>query len=181
MNLYSYAGNNPVSFSDPFGLCPRGNCTQSERHYEVDAAGDDFIKTEEKFKSKPYDDGANHLTIGYGHKILGTDDFPSGGITEADASALYESDKGSIIQPRLDQITNPSLNQNQVNALGSYIFNAGGGRFHHEVLPSVNAGNLPAATDAMAGASAARNKKTGAIIPLTNRRQHEIDLFNTRP
>jgi RHS repeat-associated protein len=33
VNLYAYAGNNPVSFSDPFGLSPclaYGNCTQSD-------------------------------------------------------------------------------------------------------------------------------------------------------
>jgi hypothetical protein len=33
VNLYAYAGNNPVSFSDPFGLChelQRGNCTQGD-------------------------------------------------------------------------------------------------------------------------------------------------------
>ena len=30
VNLHAYAGNNPVTFSDPFGLCVKGNSTQSQ-------------------------------------------------------------------------------------------------------------------------------------------------------
>jgi RHS repeat-associated protein len=184
LNLYGFAGGDPVNFSDPFGLCPLGNCTQSQRHYEVDAAGDQFIKGSETFKTRPYDDGVGNATIGYGHVIQAGDNFPSGGIDRQEADALYESDKERIVQPGLDKISNPSLNQNQVNALGSYIFNAGPGHFQRRILPSINAGNYKTATDAMVGSTIGRNLTTGetrSLPGLQTRRQAEINLFYKQP
>ena len=48
VNLYSYAGNNPISFSDPFGLCHKlqwGNCTQMDMGREAAYSPDGGLTT----------------------------------------------------------------------------------------------------------------------------------------
>lgn len=121
------------------------------------------------------------MTIGIGHAIRSSESF-SAGITESQALGLFEKDLKSIVQPALDRIENSSLNQNQANALGSFIFNSGPGSFRSRVLPSLNAGNLFGATEGMAGFTVGRNQATGETFNLPGlpaRRQAEIRLFNS--
>jgi lysozyme len=181
VNLYEYAGSNPVSFDDPFGLCPRGNCTQSQRHYSVDAAGVAFLQKHEGTVLHTYLDVAGKPTIGTGHLLKPGESYLDG-ISAAGAAALLESDLKTIVQPSLDKIDTPSLNQNQVNAVGSFIFNVGGTRFNNNVLPSLNAGNTTGAAARMGLYIKAR--KNGQLVNdkgLMNRRNAELKLFNTAP
>jgi GH24 family phage-related lysozyme (muramidase) len=160
-------------------LCPEGNCTQSQRHYTVDAAGVAFIQRHENTVLHTYLDSALRPTIGTGH-LLGTNETYPNGISAAEATELFASDMSSIVQAGLDEIKNPSLTQNQVNATGDFIFNEGQTRFDASVLPSLNQGNTANATDHMG--RFVKEKKNGKLVTskgLENRRADELELFNT--
>ena len=58
-----------------------------------------------------------------------------GGFTEAEALELFAKDVARIVDPALDRITVP-LTQNQVDALGSFIYNVGPGNFVRSMLPT---------------------------------------------
>lgn len=182
VNLYSYAGSNPVSFDDPYGLCPEGNCTQSQRHYKVDGAGIAFLQKHERTVLRTYLDQGGKPTIGTGHLIKPGEAFP-GPISLQKAGALLASDLKTIVQPSLDGIDNPSLNQNQVNAVAAFVFNVGGPRFDKNIAPLLNAGNITGAAERMA----LYVKVTPPAGPpitskgLVNRRNAELQLFNTAP
>ena len=80
----------------------------------------------------------------------------------------------------MDRVTTP-LTQNQVDALGSFIYNVGPGNFARSVLPALNAGDYEGATAEMAQYSKGRNQRTGelaALRGLVRRRREEIALFN---
>jgi lysozyme len=85
-----------------------------------------------------------------------------------------------VVQPALDKISNPSLTQNQVNAVGSFVFNVGQTQFSKSVLPSLNAGNTAGAADHM-GRFVKRRDKGGNLVTdngLVNRRTAELELYN---
>jgi lysozyme len=136
------------------------------------------IRQSEAFMAKPYDDGAGNLTIGYGHLIRAGENYRAG-ITEAAADALFRQDVARVVNPALDKIT-IELTQNQVDALGSFIFNVGTGGFLKNVLSYLNSGDLEATTSHMLQFITGRDAKTGTrrvLRGLLTRRQFEVALF----
>lgn len=128
---------------------------------------------------RPYDDGAGNLTIGYGHLIRKGERFS--GITEAQAETLFKSDVERVVNPALDRIT-INLTQNQVDALGSFIFNVGTGGFLKSLLPHVNAGEHEATTNRMLQFITGRDARSGrrrVLRGLLTRRRFEVALYKS--
>ena len=136
------------------------------------------IRQSEAFSAKPYDDGAGNPTIGYGHLIRAGENY-SAGITEAEGAALFRQDVERVVNPALDRIT-IDLTQNQVDALGSFIFNVGTGGFLKSLLSLVNAGAHEAATSRMLQFITGHDAKSGrrqVLRGLLTRRQFEVALY----
>jgi lysozyme len=136
------------------------------------------IRGSEAFVAKPYDDGAGNPTIGYGHLIRRGEDY-SAGITEAQADTLFRQDVERVVNPALDKIT-IELTQNQVDALGSFIFNVGTGGFLKSLLSHVNAGEIEGTTSRMLQYITGRDVRSGrrqVLRGLVTRRQFEVALF----
>jgi lysozyme len=136
------------------------------------------IRGSEAFSARVYDDGAGNPTIGYGHLIRPGENF-SGGITQAQAEALFRQDVERVVNPALDRIT-IALTQNQVDALGSFIFNVGTGGFLKNILSYLNAGKLEEATNHMLQFITGRDARSGrrqVLRGLLTRRQFEVALF----
>jgi GH24 family phage-related lysozyme (muramidase) len=141
-------------------------------------AGLAHIREHEAFMAKPYDDGAGNMTIGYGHLILEGENY-SAGITEAEAVALFKQDVERVVNPALDKIA-IDLTQNQVDALGSFIFNVGTGAFVKSLLPHVNASRHAQTTGRMLKYITGRDVRSGkrrVLRGLLKRRRFEVALY----
>lgn len=139
------------------------------------------IRGDEAFIGRVYDDGVGNQTVGYGHMVRPGEAFP-GGVTEQRGRELLAADVARIVNPAFDRIKVP-LTQNQVDALGSFIFNVGPGNFTRSILPSINAGDFPRATEKMADFVRGKNQRTGELVTLRGlqrRRDDEIALFQGR-
>ncbi len=152
----------------------------AEKPYHMSDAGMERIRAHEAFEPEVYDDGAGNETIGYGHLVLPDENYP-GGITEAEAIELFHRDVERVVNPSLDRIT-ADLTQNQVDALGSFIFNVGPRSFEDFILSDLNSGRLKEVTDEMAEYVTGRNQGSGERITLrglVERRREEIALFHS--
>ncbi len=109
VKLYAMVGNDMAEIAD--GV------------HSISINGINFIKSWEKLRLQPYDDGTGVITIAWGHVLEDPYAYnESPGITLEMAEAILASD----LQTRIDKINNlvkTPLSQNQFDALVSYVFN----------------------------------------------------------
>lgn len=140
----------------------------------ISSGGEQFIAQHEGYSEQVYTDPAGHATVGYGHKVLPGESFPAG-LSRSDALDVLRADIHSKVDPYLSQVTVP-LSQGQVDALGSFIYNEGGGHFLNSTLFSkLNAGDFAGA----AGEFGHWIYGGGQVLPgLVIRRADEAGMFN---
>jgi RHS repeat-associated protein len=158
----------------------RSDPDQAQNTMSLSSKGLDFIKGYEKLSLKEYKDQAGYETIGYGHKVLPSEDF-SKGVTKDQALTLLKQD----VQTAVGQVNSAlkvSVKQNQFDALVSLAFNAGG----KSVLPSnqmmraVNAGSV---TESNFTAYRYIHVDGRAVVSqgLLNRREAEYQMYSGGP
>jgi GH24 family phage-related lysozyme (muramidase) len=102
-------------------------------------------------------------------------------ITEPEARDLLAKDLAKTVEPVLKRIT-VQLTQNQIDALGSFIFNVGEGNFVRSVLPQLNHRDNEGVFSHMFQYIKGKNQRTGertTLRGLLKRRQEEIALFKS--
>ena len=142
-----------------------------------------LIKQLEGFSATPYRDSAGYWTIGYGHKIIPGDPYytvdtnPSGtihSITEAEGDALLDQDMAPARNAVLAYSRVP-LNENQIDALTSFVYNVGQNAFANStLLRKLNDGDFNGAADEFMKWIHAGGK---VVQGLVNRRATEKELF----
>jgi|SRR5579872_5773566 len=111
--------------------------------YAISDQGRQNIKDEEKFSALPYPDGAGQ-SVGWGHQIQPTDHFTYP-LSFAVGEAVFDSDIAHV-EAVINATVNVPLDQNQVDALGDFIFRIGSGNWaRSQLLADLNAGNYAAA------------------------------------
>lgn len=138
---------------------------------QVSERGVDLIKSFEGKKLESYTDSAGVWTIGYGHTL---NVAPGQTINDSQADIYLSEDLTRVEQAIMENVQVP-LNQNQFDALASFIFNVGAGAFSRStLLKKLNRGDyLDAAEEFSRWVYAGKVKLPG----LVRRRQAEKDLF----
>lgn len=134
--------------------------------------GINLIKTYEGFSPIPYFCPAGIKTIGYGHVIKPDEQYTN--ITRVEANRLLKKDI-LICEASLMRNINIVLNQNQFDALISFIFNLGSSAFQRSTLrQKINYGmwdEIPHEWMRWV------YSKGVALNGLVKRRNHELQLF----
>jgi lysozyme len=135
-----------------------------------------LVRNFEGFRSRAHRDPGGTLSIGYGFT---RDDIPdlneNSTITRQRADQLLRDILLNQYMPYVDELVTVPLNQNQRDALTSFIYNVGPGSFRRStLLRELNRGNYDNAADEFLR----WNRAGGRVLPgLTRRRNAERDLF----
>jgi Phage-related lysozyme (muraminidase) len=178
----------PVSLLRSLALSePDAGATRTRR--TLSTSGVDLIKRFESFRANLCNDAAGHCTIGYGtlvHKgrCDGRDsEAPyTNGVTQERATNLLTQRAEEFGRTVNDAVT-VELNQNQFDALVSFVYNIGSGSFQSSTLLRVlNQGNYAAVpTEIKKWTKAHANSRLVELPGLVTRREAEAQLFQTPP
>lgn len=136
-------------------------------------AGAELIGAFEGFRSTVYSCPAGFTTIGYGHRLLPTEDIHR--VTEGEALGLLMQDAAREAAP-VGRALQVPLEQHQMDALISLAFNCGGGAIARSTL--VKLINEDAPRERIVAAWAQWNKAGGRVSRgLIRRRAAELRLF----
>jgi lysozyme len=145
---------------------------------EVSERGIDLVKGFESFSPKSYRDVAGVWTIGYGTtRIDGDPVQPNMTCTQEEADEWLRNDINEHFREASEFISpDVTLNQNQVDALASFVYNVGVGNFKEStLLKLINSGDMEGAADQFIR----WNRAGGRVYPgLTRRREAEAELFS---
>ncbi len=156
---------------------------------ETSAEGVNFIKhwEDDEYAPYPYPDAGKNCTIGWGHFLQknGCSGMPNKTwyydkddphpLSSTQAEKWFKGDTQAAENTIKDTITVP-LTQPQFDALVSYIFNAGKGKYEEKKIPElINSGNIQGAADAIGSGP---NDSGGIELDKLKERRHaEEDLF----
>lgn len=137
----------------------------------------DHIKEWEGLELQAYQDIVGVWTIGYGHTKTAR---PGMTITQAEADWLLAQDVAWVNDAINKHVTVP-LNQNQFDAIGSFVYNLGESAFARStLLKRINEGRFQEAADEFLRWDKARvDGKLQSVRGLARRRQDERRLFLT--
>lgn len=146
----------------------------------INQPGLDFIKQWEGFRQTPYDDVAGHPTIGFGTLITPGHRFEGrGSITHQEAEEELKKYIQDYVEPSIQMLVRVPLNQNQFNALASFIYNLGPENFAKStLLKKLNQKDYQGAAEEFPRWNKAR--VSGELTPirgLTRRREAEKKMF----
>lgn len=153
---------------------------------KISQIGIDLIKKYEGFEAKAYLCPGKKWTIGYGSTLIdGKPVVPGLEITKEKADIELHNHLDKYVCPDVNKLVTVDLNQNEFDALCSFVYNLGSGALGGStLLKKLNAGyRSNAALEFMKWDKVVEYKSTGKVITalpgLTKRRQAEMTLFTT--
>lgn len=155
---------------------------------QVGQSGKNLFMEWEGLELNEYLDSGGLPTIGIGH-LMTRSERMSGKINIKGHPVVYRNGLSvqqcwdlldqdlDVAEATVNSLVGAPLNQNQFDALVSFVFNVGGGAFRDStLLKLLNAGQR----DQVPAQLRRWNKVSGTVVRgLTNRREKEISLWNT--
>jgi GH24 family phage-related lysozyme (muramidase) len=122
--------------------------TQRRNRFRVDETGINYTIFWESRTGQPNPYVKNGV-VGFGHRVLPGEIPPPQPMSVNAAIEQVRTDYRQRVEPFLNQVNVP-LNQAQVNALGDWTYNHGGGTFTQYILWALNEGYYGAVANMMA-------------------------------